>query len=233
MFKAVTGVTPKQYAAEHRRQQVQKGLPGSDTVTEAIQASGYASAAGFYGAKESVLGMRPAVYRAGGKDEVIRFAIAESSLGAVLVATTARGICSISLGDDPQVLSAELRGRFPSAQLSDQDPDFEALVSLVVGLVDAPRKSVVVPLDIRGTVFQQRVWEELMRLRPGQTTNYAELAARIGLPSGARAVAGACAANVLAIVVPCHRVVRRDGALSGYRWGTSRKRKLLEKERDK
>lgn len=160
----------------------------------------------------------------------IRFAIGECSLGSILVATTERGVCAILLGDDPGALARDLQERFPKANLIGGDGEFEQLVSQVVGFVDAPARGLDLPLDIRGTTFQQRVWQALCEIPAGSTATYNEIAQRIGLPKAVRAVARACAANVLAVAIPCHRVVRTDGSLSGYRWGVERKRALLEKE---
>jgi AraC family transcriptional regulator of adaptative response/methylated-DNA-[protein]-cysteine methyltransferase len=174
--------------------------------------------------------MRPKAFRAGGKDATIRFALGECSLGAVLVAATERGVCAISLGDDPEDLLRDLQDRFPRAELVGGDRDFEQLVARVIGLIERPERGAELPLDIRGTAFQQRVWAALTRIPAGKTLSYAELARRVGMPNAVRAVASACAANHLAIAIPCHRVVRNDGAISGYRWGVERKKALLARE---
>jgi AraC family transcriptional regulator of adaptative response/methylated-DNA-[protein]-cysteine methyltransferase len=231
-FKRVIGVTPKEYAAEHRRQKVRSALVQSSSVTEAIYASGYRSSARFYDSAKKVLGMHPQVYRSRGKDETIHFAIAESSLGGVLVAATEAGVCAILLGDDPQELIDDLARRFSAATLTGAHPGFDDWVAKVVGLVECPSLHVELPLDIRGTAFQHKVWKALIQIPSGKTTSYSELASCIGSPTAARAVAGACAANPLAVVVPCHRVVRRDGGISGYRWGVEKKRELLRRERE-
>jgi AraC family transcriptional regulator of adaptative response/methylated-DNA-[protein]-cysteine methyltransferase len=160
----------------------------------------------------------------------IRFAIGECSLGSILVAATERGVCAILLGDDPEELVHDLERRFPRSQLIGADAGFERLVARVVGLVEKPRVGVELPLDIRGTAFQQRVWQALRAIPAGETTSYSELASSIGAPKAVRAVAQACAANALAVAIPCHRVVRTDGNLSGYRWGVERKRTLLARE---
>ena len=230
LFKAVTGLTPRAYAAAHRAARVRGELRTKGTVTEAIYGAGYNSSARFYEKANDVLGMTPSRYRAGGKGLEIRFAIGECSLGSVLVAATRRGVCAILLGDDPEALAHDLEGRFPRAELVGADRDFERLVAQVVGLVDDPRLGTALPLDIRGTAFQERVWKALREVPAGATTTYAEVAAAIGAPSAARAVARACAANPLAVAIPCHRVVRTDGDLSGYRWGVIRKRALLARE---
>jgi AraC family transcriptional regulator of adaptative response/methylated-DNA-[protein]-cysteine methyltransferase len=199
-------------------------------VTQAIYQSGYNSNGRFYSQAYAVLGMTPTTYRAGGATAEIRFAIGECSLGAILVARSDRGVCAILLGDDPEALARDLQERFPRAELIGDDPEFEGLVATVVGFVEAPGLGLDLPLDVRGTAFQQRVWQALREIPAGETVSYAEVAGRIGVPSAVRAVAGACAANSLAVAIPCHRVVRTDGSLSGYRWGVERKRALLERE---
>jgi AraC family transcriptional regulator of adaptative response/methylated-DNA-[protein]-cysteine methyltransferase len=230
VFKAVAGVTPKAYAKAHRAGRVRDGLVRAGTVTEALYDAGYASSARFYDDASGVLGMAPRAYRQGGADAVIRFAVAQCSLGALLVAATDKGVCAIALGDDPDPLVKELQDRFPRAELRGGDAAFEAMVAVVVGAVERPGPALDVPLDIRGTAFQQRVWLALREIPPGRTCSYIEVAERIGSPTSVRAVAAACAANTLAVAVPCHRVVRSDGGLSGYRWGVERKRALLARE---
>lgn len=230
VFKAVTGLTPGAYAAAHRAQRVRTGLRKGVSVTEAIYAAGYNSSARFYERSNAVLGMTPARYRAGGADTAIRFAIGQCTLGAILVAASPRGICAILLGDDPAVLAQDLQDRFPRADLVGGDAGFERWVAQVVGFVEQPRLGLDLPLDVRGTAFQQRVWQALQKIPAGTTASYTEIAQRIGAPKSVRAVAGACAANTLAVAIPCHRVVRSDGGLSGYRWGVARKRALLDRE---
>ena len=231
LFKAATGLTPKQYADAHRAGRVRDALSRADAkVTDAIFDAGFNATGRFYEQAGAVLGMTPRQYRAGGVDARIAFAIAQTSLGALLVARSARGVCAISLGDDPDALLRELQDRFPRAELVGGDAGFERLLAQVVGLIAQPGIGHDLPLDVRGTAFQQRVWQALRRIPPGQTASYADIAARIGSPKAVRAVAQACAANTLAIAIPCHRVVRSDGALSGYRWGVARKRALLERE---
>ncbi|ROT99815.1 bifunctional DNA-binding transcriptional regulator/O6-methylguanine-DNA methyltransferase Ada [Marinobacter sp. R17] len=229
-FKSVTGISPKDYAAERRADRVRSALAQGGPVTDAVYAAGYGSSGRFYNESSEVLGMTPSRYRAGGPDSRIRFAVGACSLGAVLVAQSQTGICAILLGDDPEVLVRDLQDRFPAADLAPGDPDFESVVSQVVGFVEAPELGLDLPLDIRGTAFQRRVWDVLRQIPPGQTLSYTEVAERIGSPTSVRAVAGACAANRLACAIPCHRVVRNDGGLSGYRWGVERKRRLLEHE---
>jgi AraC family transcriptional regulator of adaptative response/methylated-DNA-[protein]-cysteine methyltransferase len=209
---------------------MRRHLNSSPSVTEAIFEAGYNSNSRFYENSAQVLGMKPSDYRAGGVNADIRFAIGQSSLGAILVAQSARGICAILLGNDPEQLAHDLQDMFPRANLLGGDADFEQLVATVVGFIEAPSLGLHLPLDIRGTVFQQRVWKALLDIPPGATVSYTELAQRIGAPEAVRAVAGACAANRLAVAIPCHRVVRSDGGLSGYRWGVERKRMLLDRE---
>ena len=230
VFKAITGVTPREYAAAHRMKRVRDGLGRTDTITEAIYDAGYNSGGRFYSESNQVLGMRPADYRAGGRNAEIRFAVGECSLGSILVAQSTRGVCAILLGDDAEALVRDLQDRFPHAVLVGGDKAFEALVARVVGFVERPARGLDLPLDVRGTAFQQRVWRALARIPAGRTATYAEIARRIGAPTSARAVAGACGANPLAVAIPCHRVVRNDGSLSGYRWGVERKKMLLGRE---
>lgn len=230
VFKSVTGLTPKAYAAAHRGRRVRTELGRTGSVTAAIYQSGYSSNSRFYDESRRVLGMTPSDYRAGGANAEIRFAIGECSLGSILVAQSERGVCAILLGDDPDALARNLQDRFPRARLIGGDAGFERLVARVVGLVEAPALGLDLPLDVRGTAFQQRVWQALREIPAGSTATYAEIAAKIGAPTAVRAVAGACAANPLAVAIPCHRVIRNDGGLSGYRWGVERKRALLQRE---
>jgi AraC family transcriptional regulator of adaptative response/methylated-DNA-[protein]-cysteine methyltransferase len=230
VFKAVTGLTPREYAVAHRAGRVRRMLGPSRSVTRTIYESGYNSNARFYADAGKALGMTPGAYRAGGASVEIRFAIGECSLGSILVASTTRGVCAILMGDDPERLARDFQEGFPHAVLIGGDPGFERLVARVVGLVEAPRLGLDLPLDVLGTVFQHRVWRALRGIPAGKTATYSDIAKRIGSPKSARAVASACATNSLAVAIPCHRVVRRDGAVSGYRWGVERKRALLERE---
>ncbi len=230
MFKATTGLTPKNYAVADRSKKVRKGLATGNSVTEAIYEAGFNSSGRFYEKSTGMLGMTPSQYRAGGIDEEIRFAVGQSSLGAILVASSTKGVASILLGDDPDELVRNLQDRFPNARLIGADRDYEALIARVVGFVEAPGIGLDLPLDVRGTAFQRRVWQALQEIPVGETVSYAEIARRIGSPKSVRAVAGACAANNLAVAIPCHRVVRNDGALSGYAWGIERKGALLDRE---
>ncbi len=229
-FTRVTGLTPKAYAAAHRAERMRGELSRSPTVTEAIYAAGFNSGGRFYADSARILGMKPKRFQRGGAGEVLRFAIGESDLGPILVASSERGVCAILLGNEPSALIDDLQGRFPRAQLVGGDRAYERLVARVVGLVQQPRAAFALPLDLRGTVFQRRVWRALNRIPPGTTLTYAELARRIGAPKAVRAVAAACAANALAVAIPCHRVIRSDGGLAGYRWGVERKRALLKRE---
>ena len=230
VFKAVTGVTPKAYAETHRGNRVRAELAARDTVTQAIYGAGFNSGSRFYAASSGLLGMTPTEFRAGGSGNVIRFAVGECSLGAILVAATDKGVCAIEFDDDPERLVRNLQDRFPNARLVGGDEAFEQLVAKVVGFVDAPARGLDLPLDIRGTAFQRRVWDAIRDIPAGSTASYAEIARRIGVPKAVRSVAQACASNAIAVAIPCHRVVRTDGSVSGYRWGVARKRALLARE---
>jgi len=231
LFKQATGLTPKQYAAALRAERLREGLEQQERITDAFHDAGFGSSGRFYENAPRLLGMTPKRWRAGGRGEIIHFAIAESTLGSVLVASSGTGVVAILLGDDPEALLQSLQQRFRQAELIGADAGYEQLVAQVVGLVEAPGHGLSLPLDIRGTAFQQRVWQALQQIPRGQTASYADIAARIGAPRSSRAVARACASNPLAVAVPCHRVVRRDGDLSGYAWGVARKRELLRREK--
>ncbi len=231
LFRQVTGMTPKAYAEAARTARVQSQLAAGARVTDTIFAAGFESASPFYATVQRNIGMPVRSFRSGGRGEVIHFAVAQCVLGALLVAASGNGVCAILLDDDPQVLVQSLQQRFPHAELVGADTGFEEWVARIVGFIEAPGVGLDLPLDLRGTAFQRRVWQALRELPPGQTLSYSDLARRIGLPGSARAVARACASNPLALAVPCHRVVRTDGSLSGYRWGVERKRLLLERER--
>jgi AraC family transcriptional regulator of adaptative response/methylated-DNA-[protein]-cysteine methyltransferase len=230
VFKATTGLTPKDYAIAHRAARVRQCLNTGDSITGAIYDAGFNSSGRFYEKSTDILGMTPTQYRKGGANEEIRFAVGETTLGAILVASSHKGVAAILLGDDPDGLVRDLQDRFPKAHLIGADRDYEDLVARVVGFVEVPKLGLDLPLDVRGTAFQQRVWQALREIPVGRTVSYAEVARRIGAPKAVRAVAGACAANKLAVAIPCHRVVKNDGALSGYAWGVDRKRALLYRE---
>lgn len=230
VFKSFTGVTPKGYAVAHRARRVREELAQRSTVTEAIYGAGFNSSGRFYATTSGVLGMTPTSFRFGGAGTSMHFAVGECWLGSILVAATSTGVCAILLGDDPDALVRELQDRFSKAQLVGGDRDFERLVANVVGLVEAPALGLDLPLDVRGTAFQQRVWQALRDIPAGSTASYTDIARRIGAPKAVRGVAQACAVNPIAVAIPCHRVVRSNGALAGYRWGVERKRALLERE---
>jgi AraC family transcriptional regulator of adaptative response/methylated-DNA-[protein]-cysteine methyltransferase len=230
LFKKTVGVTPKAYAATQRAERFREGLRGKQTVTEAIYDAGYGASSRCYETVGDNLGMTPTQYMKGGVGQTIQFAVVECSLGWVAVAATERGICMIEFGDDAEGLTKELAARFAEAKLRENEPMFLDWVSQVVAFVESPSQGLDLPLDIQGTVFQCKVWEALQRVPVGTTATYAAIAEQIGKPTAARAVAGACAANKLAVAIPCHRIVRNDGTMSGYRWGTGRKRELLDRE---
>jgi AraC family transcriptional regulator, regulatory protein of adaptative response / methylated-DNA-[protein]-cysteine methyltransferase len=230
-FKSITGITPAEYASAQRTARVRESLERSKTVTDAIYDAGFNSSSRFYGGAAGSLGMTPTEFRAGGVNSEIYFAIGECSLGSILAAQTERGVCAILIGDDAEQLVRDLQDRFPKAKLVGDAADYQDLVAKVVGLVENPKSGIDLPLDIQGTAFQKRVWKALQQIPPGTTATYTEIAATLGMPRAARAVAQACGANSLAIAIPCHRVIRNDGSLSGYRWGVERKRTLLHREK--
>lgn len=231
LFKAETGLTPKAYSSAFRARKLREELSNPDaSITNAIYDSGFNSNSRFYEASDQLLGMRARDYRAGGAGAVIRFAVGQCSLGAILVAQSQRGICAILLGDDPDKLVRDLQDQFPKAEIIGCDGEFEQLIAQVVGFIEAPSMGLHLPLDVQGTAFQERVWRALREIPPGTTVSYADIAKRIGAPKAMRAVAHACATNHIAVAIPCHRVVRRNGDISGYRWGVDRKRELLRRE---
>ena len=231
LFKAETGLTPKAYSSAYRARKLREELSSPDaSITDAIYGAGFNSNSRFYEAADDLLGMRARDYRAGGAGTVIRFAVGQCSLGAILVAQSQRGICAILLGEEPDRLVRDLQDQFPKAELIGCDVEFEQLIAQVVGFVEAPSVGLHLPLDVQGTAFQERVWRALREIPPGTTVSYAEVAQRIGAPKAVRAVAQACATNHMAVAIPCHRVVRRNGELAGYRWGVDRKRELLRRE---
>lgn len=231
LFKKALGVTPKQYAASFRMQRFRERLQNSPTVTDAIYDAGFGSSSRAYENITERLGMRPSTYRQGGAGLRIHYATARCSLGHVVVGATEFGICAIELADRSHEAESLLNERFPQATLEVAGEDFERLLQVVAELVDAPDRPFDLPLDVQGTAFQHRVWDALRQIPPGSTTTYSELAVRLGQPTATRAVASACAANPIAVLVPCHRVQRADGGLGGYRWGLERKRAIQERER--
>lgn len=233
VFVKTTGLTPRAYATQVRAKRLRAQLSGQVDVSRALHQAGFGSDSRLYAHANKILGMKPRAYRSGTAEEAITFAVGQCSLGAFLVASTTTGVCEISLGDDPQRLLEEFMQRFGGSELRGSDPEFERRVALVVGLLDEPTRSPgQLPLDIRGTIFQRRVWDALTKIKPGTRATYGEIAAAIGRPKAARAVARACATNRLAVAIPCHRVVRCDGRVSGYRWGIERKRELLTREQN-
>ena len=230
IFKATLGLTPKAYAVAKRNERMRESLGHSASVTEAIYDAGFNSNARFYANSSQALGMTPTDFRSGASGQEIRYATGKSSLGLVLVAATEKGLCAILFGDDPNELLRDLQKQFPRANLVSGDAAFGQLAADVIGFVDDPAKGLDLPLDIRGTAFQHRVWEALRRIPVGSTASYAEIAAKIGAPKAVRAVARACATNRIAVAIPCHRVIHSDGSISGYAGGVHRKRALLAKE---
>lgn len=231
LFRTFTGLTPKDYALAQRSKRVREELAHCDSITAAVHRAGFGSAGGFYATSKSVLGMTPSAFQTGGHGIEIQFAVGECSLGAILVAATRIGICSIAIGDDPNSLIEQLEDQFPHADLVGGNKSFEQLIATVIGFVERPSMGLTLPLDIQGTAFQQRVWQLLCEIPCGKTATYSQIAERLGKPTAVRAVAHACAANRLAVAIPCHRVVRTDGGLAGYRWGVDRKARLLASER--
>ena len=232
LFKKIIGITPKQYASRHRSERFQQQLRKSLSVTDAIYSSGYGSSGSAYDAKRDQLAMWPKAYRRGAAGITIHYGITTCFLGWVIVAATERGICAVEFSDEPAALTEQLQKRFPRAQLEKGDSSFQTLIKEVVDFIESPQERFHIPLDIQGTAFQQHVWEMLRQIKPGETMSYGEVAARLGKPKASRAVASACSANPLAVVIPCHRVISKTGKPGGYRWGAERKKKLLESEQE-
>lgn len=229
-FRKVTGLTPKEWICALRAARLREELDTDKAITHATFDAGYASSGRLYSEVDHVLGMTPRQWRDGGPRTTIRFAVGQCSFGEILVAATERGLCAVLLGEDSETLIRDLQDRFPHAELIGGDTAFEGVVATVIGFVEAPHLGLDLPFDLRGTAFQMRVWKALREVPAGATTTYTELAQRIGAPTAVRAVASACAANPLAVAIPCHRVLRLDGGLSGYRWGVERKRALIAHE---
>ena len=232
IFKAVTGLSPKAYHKAVLARRVAASLQSAPSVTAALYDAGFNSAGRFYEAAPALLGMSPGSYRKGGVGEHIRYAVAPCALGWVIVAATRKGICAIEFGDSEQVLAGQVRARFPQAQFEAADAKFTHWVARVLAYIEQPRSVLELPLDVQGTVFQRRVWQALQAIPAGQTASYAEIAERIGQPKAWRAVAHACAGNPVAVAIPCHRAVRANGDLAGYRWGIARKAELLRRENE-
>jgi AraC family transcriptional regulator, regulatory protein of adaptative response / methylated-DNA-[protein]-cysteine methyltransferase len=231
VFKQIVGVTPKDYAKGERAKRLRDRLQQDSSITATIYEVGYESSSGFYTEATNILGMKPKEYKKGAKHQEIRFAVENTNLGWVIVAATEIGICAIALGDNPDELVSEIHRRFPQAEFCNDDLTFKALVADVISTIEMPKRSLNLPLDIQGTAFQQQVWQVLQAIPVGSTLSYQQVATEIGNPKAVRAVASACAANKLAIAIPCHRVVGSNGSLSGYRWGVERKKALLELEK--
>jgi AraC family transcriptional regulator, regulatory protein of adaptative response / methylated-DNA-[protein]-cysteine methyltransferase len=233
LFKKIVGVTPKQYSSSHQSQRFKENLKTTQSVTDAIYTAGYSSSSGVYNKRQEQLAMKPKAYKNGAAGITISYGLVECFLGWIIVAATERGICAIEFGDEPKTLSQQVQDRFPKATLQKAGSGFVALIKEVVDFIETPGSNFTIPLDIQGTAFQQQVWNILRQIKPGETLSYTEVAEKIGNPNGARAVATACASNKLAVVIPCHRVISKDGKISGYRWGVERKKMLLEMEKDK
>lgn len=233
LFKMIVGITPKQYASKHQADRFRKCLKSSESITDAIYSAGFSSSSGAYAKKRDHLAMKPRDYRAGGAGVTIHYGLARCDLGWLIVATTRRGVCAIEFSDDPAALPQQVQNRFPQANLQEAGSGFVALIREVIEFIKSPHNSFNMPLDIQGTAFQQKVWNVLRQIKPGETLSYTDVAERIDNPKAVRAVATACASNKLAVVIPCHRVIAKDGTLSSYRWGAERKKRLLENERGK
>ena len=233
VFKAVAGLSPKAYHKALQARRVVASLQSTPSVTAAIYDAGFNSTGRFYEVVPALLGMPPDSYRKGGAGEHIRHAIVPCTLGWVIVAATRKGVCAIEFGESAEALEDRIRARFPQAQFEPADVEFQRWIARVLDYIEQPRGVLDLPLDVQGTVFQRRVWQALQAIPAGETSTYSEIAARIGQPRAFRAVAHACAENAVAVAIPCHRAVRADGSLAGYRWGLARKAELLKRERKK
>ncbi len=232
LFSRVVGVSPRQYQAARRADALRGALQRGDDVTRATHDAGFGSTSRMYDAAPAELGMTPSVYRRKGAGLVVRFATAESAIGIVLVAATAKGICKIAFGDDPAALEAELAQELSEAERIEDKERLAPFIAQIDAYLRGTREHFDLPLDISATAFQQRVWDALRRIPYGQTRSYSDIAEMVGSPRAVRAVASACASNPVALAIPCHRVVHKDGALAGYRWGTARKVALLSAEKE-
>lgn len=230
LFKTITGVTPKAYAIAHRANKIRNELTKGTSITNAIYHAGFNSNGRFYATSTKVLGMSPTNFKNGGDSETILYSIGACSFGSILVAHSEKGICAILIHDDDAPLLADLQKRFPKATLKKDELDFKHWLAQIMNFIETPKKGLELPLDIRGTLFQQRVWQLLQKIPLGTTASYTDIATKLGDPKAVRAVARACAANPIALLVPCHRVVRSDGGISGYRWGVENKRALIDRE---
>ena len=231
LFKRLVGVTPREYVAARHAGRLRESLQRGTSVTEAIYDAGFSSSSRVYETANEALGMTPGAYRAGAPGLTITYAITRCSLGTLLVAATPRGVCTIELGDSPEALRRRLAQRFAKAAVVQDDRAVKHCVEAITRYLDAPAQNIDLPLDIRGTVFQRRVWDALRRIPRGETRTYSDIAREIGAPDAVRAVGSACGANPVALVVPCHRAVRTDGGLGGYAWGLPVKERLLEVEK--
>lgn len=230
LFKDIVGVTPKEYAVSNKMKQFKINLKENDSITSAIYESGFTSSSRAYEKLSDRMGMTPSSFKSGGKGVQIKYGIASCSLGWVLVGKTGKGICCIELGDSPDQLQELVQKDFPNADLKESSDEFSNLLQDVVNLIEHPNKKIDLPLDFQGTAFQEKVWKALMKIQSGQTMSYSELADKIGNPKAVRAVAKACTSNKIAVAIPCHRVVKKNGNINGYKWGIQRKKKLLERE---
>ena len=233
MFKRALGVSPREYQQARRAGKFRQALRSDGSVTEAIYEAGFSSSSRAYESIPAQLGMTPSAFRRGGEGVEIQYTIVATELGKLLVATTPRGVCAVRFGESEAELLRELKRDFSAAEITRDDKALATIANQVKQLVNGSTTPLNIPLDLRGTAFQQMVWKELRRIPVGETRSYAQVAKKIGRPKAVRAVANACASNSVAVVVPCHRVVQKNGSLSGYRWGVKRKAALLEREAEK
>lgn len=232
LFKQYVGLSPKAYAQAIRAERLRENLDTDNTITQVLLDAGYTSVGGFYADVQKRLGMSASTLRSGTPNRCIRYGFADTRFGLIVVAQTELGVCAVLFGESRKALEAELSMRFPQANLQHDEHDVQMQLAAVVKKISLPESALQIPLDIQGTVFQEKVWQALCKIDPGKTASYSDVAQAIGQPKAARAVAKACAANPIAVLVPCHRVVRGDGSLSGYRWSVARKQALLDAETD-
>lgn len=231
IFKKIIGVSPKKFAESRRLEKFKTEIKSGNDVVDAMYDAGYGSSSRLYENVSDKLGMTPAVYKKGGEGMEIGFTIVDSDLGKMLVAKTDKGVCAVSFSDTERELRKQLQNEFPKAEIRQNDKELKKIVEAILANLEGTSKTLDLPLDLQATAFQMRVWEALRKIPYGETASYQEIAEKIGSQKSVRAVAGACAKNRVAVVIPCHRVVRSDGSLSGYRWGVERKRKILKKEK--